>query len=223
MEPKPKNTGFGVDVQVRRQILPKQDRYPSGVPENDGQVGDSSGMNPGNQNFRRPIPRGTLGSTEGADVQLPGRQYVDTVEFYKTEDKDPSLHGAMEANRSGDRGVAFNPYGNFQPRSMAMPRARQDDGYLGNPATMSADPLMTDGNSETMLTSMDVHRKGLYGDNRDGVLHNDPAHPGFAAVQSKIAKNSGVSQKAAGAILASSTRNASKAAKKANPRLNKVK
>jgi hypothetical protein len=48
------------------------------------------------------------------------------------------------------------------------------------------------------------------------------AHPGFAAVQNKIANQQGVSQKAAGAILANSSRNASPAAKKANPRLKRV-
>lgn len=48
-------------------------------------------------------------------------------------------------------------------------------------------------------------------------------HPGFKAVQSRIAAKQGVSQKAAGAILASATRNASPAAKKANPNLKKVK
>lgn len=47
-------------------------------------------------------------------------------------------------------------------------------------------------------------------------------HPGFKAVQAKIAK-SGYSKKSAGAILASATRKASPKAKKANPRLNKVK
>jgi hypothetical protein len=47
------------------------------------------------------------------------------------------------------------------------------------------------------------------------------AHPGFAAVQSKIQKE-GYSKKAAGAILAHASRNASPAAKKKNPRLNKV-
>ena len=47
-------------------------------------------------------------------------------------------------------------------------------------------------------------------------------HPGFKAVQSKIAKGEGVSKKAAGAILANSTRKASPAAKKANPKLKKV-
>lgn len=209
MQPKPKSTDFGPNVVVR--------------PNDEGPSSDTSGLAPGNKNYRRPIPRGTIGSREGADEMVPGRQYVDTVEWYRNEDKDPALHGAMDSLRSANRGVPFNSYGNFQPRSMAMPRARQDDGYLGNPATMSADPLMTDGNSETMLTSMDVHRKNLYGDNRDGFLHNDPAHPGFAAVQSKIAKKSGVSQQAAGAILASASRGASAAAKKANPRLKKVK
>jgi hypothetical protein len=48
-------------------------------------------------------------------------------------------------------------------------------------------------------------------------------HPGFKAVQSKIAKKQGVSKKSAGAILAASSRNASAKAKKANPRLKKVK
>lgn len=45
----------------------------------------------------------------------------------------------------------------------------------------------------------------------------------FAAVQAKIAGKEGISGKAAGAILASSTRKASPAAKKANPNLLKVK
>lgn len=49
------------------------------------------------------------------------------------------------------------------------------------------------------------------------------SHPGFAAVQKKIAAKSGVSMESAGAILAASSRNASAKAKKANPRLNKVK
>ena len=48
-------------------------------------------------------------------------------------------------------------------------------------------------------------------------------HPGFKKVQSSIAKKEGVSKKAAGAILASATRKASKSAKKANPRLKRVK
>ena len=48
-------------------------------------------------------------------------------------------------------------------------------------------------------------------------------HQGFKAVQGKIAKKEGISKKAAGAILASSTRKASPAAKKANPNLKKVK
>jgi hypothetical protein len=48
------------------------------------------------------------------------------------------------------------------------------------------------------------------------------AHPGFKSVQSKIAKKQGVSQERAGAILAASSRGASAAAKKRNPRLKKV-
>lgn len=49
------------------------------------------------------------------------------------------------------------------------------------------------------------------------------AHPGFKSVQKKIAKQQGVSKKAAGAILAASTRKASAAAKRKNPRLKRVK
>ena len=46
---------------------------------------------------------------------------------------------------------------------------------------------------------------------------------GFSNVQKSIEKKEGVSPKAAGAILASSTRKASPAAKAKNPALNKVK
>jgi hypothetical protein len=49
------------------------------------------------------------------------------------------------------------------------------------------------------------------------------SHPGFKAVQSKIAAKSGVGKERAGAILAASTRRASPAAKRANPRLKRVK
>lgn len=48
-------------------------------------------------------------------------------------------------------------------------------------------------------------------------------HPGFKAVQSKIAAKQGISKEAAGAILASSARKASAKAKAANPRLKRVK
>lgn len=48
-------------------------------------------------------------------------------------------------------------------------------------------------------------------------------HPGFKAVEGKIASKEGVSKDRAGAILAASSRHASKAAKKANPRLARVK
>jgi len=47
-------------------------------------------------------------------------------------------------------------------------------------------------------------------------------HPGFRAVQRKIARE-GHSMASAGAILASASRGASSKAKKANPRLKRVK
>ena len=51
------------------------------------------------------------------------------------------------------------------------------------------------------------------------------AHKGMGvkAAQKQIARKEGVSMKAAGAILASATRKASPAAKRANPNLKKVK
>lgn len=63
---------------------------------------------------------------------------------------------------------------------------------------------------------------------KDGLLieEKDMAstkHPGFKAVQNKIAKKEGISKETAGAMLAASSRNASAKAKKANPKLNKVK
>lgn len=48
-------------------------------------------------------------------------------------------------------------------------------------------------------------------------------HPGFKAVQDEIARREGVSKKIAGAILANASRKASPAAKRRNPRLNRVK
>jgi hypothetical protein len=49
------------------------------------------------------------------------------------------------------------------------------------------------------------------------------SHPGFKKVQQSIAKKEGVGMKRAGAILAASSRRASPAAKRANPRMKRVK
>ncbi len=49
------------------------------------------------------------------------------------------------------------------------------------------------------------------------------SHEGFQHIEDKIAKRQGISKKNAGAILAASTRDASKAAKAKNPNLAKVK
>ena len=49
------------------------------------------------------------------------------------------------------------------------------------------------------------------------------ANPGFQAAQNKVAAKQGVSKKAAGAMVAAASRNASAKAKKANPNLKKVK
>jgi len=49
------------------------------------------------------------------------------------------------------------------------------------------------------------------------------AHPGFEAVAREIARRQGISMERARSILASATRRASPQAKKANPRLKRVK
>lgn len=49
------------------------------------------------------------------------------------------------------------------------------------------------------------------------------AHPGFKAIQKRIAKAQGLPMKRAGAILAAGSRGASTKAKKENPRLKRVK
>jgi hypothetical protein len=54
-------------------------------------------------------------------------------------------------------------------------------------------------------------------------MAKSPRHPGFKAVQARIAKRQGVSAERAGAMLAAGTRRASPAAKRANPRLRRVK
>jgi hypothetical protein len=53
-------------------------------------------------------------------------------------------------------------------------------------------------------------------------MANSKKHPGFDKASSSIARKEGISQKSADAILASSTRKSSPAAKKANPRLKNV-
>lgn len=53
-------------------------------------------------------------------------------------------------------------------------------------------------------------------------MKKSKAHPGFKAVQRKIAKKQGVGMERAGAILAASARKASAKAVKKNPRLKRV-
>ena len=72
-------------------------------------------------------------------------------------------------------------------------------------------------NRDGKVTQADVLKgRGVY-------KKGGQAHPGFKAVQAKIAAKSGVSKASAGAILAASTRKASAKAKAANPKLKRVK
>lgn len=209
---------FGLEVQINRSPKPKVNELANGETKD----GKRQAMYKG---YREVIPRGSFGTREGDDPMEPAPQTVDTVADYPTAQNDPRLHGAMASLRSADtQSVPLQSYASFQPRTAPLPRNASDELYLRGPGVNAADPRMSDYDSGTMLTDRDKpDRLDLYGNNRAGVLHNENAHPGFSAVQSKIAAKEGVSKDRAGAILASASRHASKAAKKANPRLNRVK
>lgn len=55
-----------------------------------------------------------------------------------------------------------------------------------------------------------------------GKKAKDKDHPGFKAVSSRIAREQGIGQERADAILAAATRKAGPEARKRNPRLNRV-
>lgn len=59
-------------------------------------------------------------------------------------------------------------------------------------------------------------------DKKGKPMKKGKAHPGFKAVQKKIAARQGVGMERAGAILAAGARKAGKKAVKANPRLKRV-
>lgn len=188
-----KSNDFGLEISVQRQVLPRQDMYSSGDPVPEGKQAMSENYAV-DKKFREVIPPGVIGSEETLDLDvLTPPQFIDTVEHYATEQADPTLHGAVHSLRSSaKKQLPFQRYGTFQPRTAPMPRARQDDGYLGDPATMSADPLMTDFDSSTIIAPQDVHRKDLYGRNRDGVLHNDGHdYPVAPRMQPEIKKRVG--------------------------------
>src|SRR5579863_2667885 len=190
------------------------------TPGDDGTHLQISGQD-NNFEFNEVFPPGEIGSEEGRDRMEPTPMTTHTVEYARGEQTAPLYHGALHALQGAGESepISLRPYAELTPRTAPLPCAGQDEGFL---RIGVADPLMTDRTStvEGRLEST-VYGKSLYGRNEAGVLHNQN-HPGFAAVQSKI-QSEGYSKQSAGAILASASRNASKDAHKANPRLNKVK
>lgn len=217
------SSAFGLDVKVEREVAPKSEFYPSGDPVPEGRQGGSGDYRNMDVNTRRdPITPGVIGSQEKEDLPNALPTYLDTIACYPGEQADQSMHGSVNTLRMDkSTPIPFNTYETFQPRRAPMPRAAQDDGFLEAPANLSADPLMTDEDSTSLFTKRAARRKDLFGENRDGMLHNSPGHPGFAAVEAKIGQEPGIRNP--GAVLAAATRRASPAAKKANPNLNKVK
>lgn len=164
---------FGLDVRVQRAPYPKADTPASGNPVPEGGTALDPPALP--NTFRNVIPPGSIGSSETSDLnRLTLPQYMDTVEFSPGETRDPKLHGPMDALRvAGKQEIPFQNYGSFQPRRAPMPRTAGDEGFLEPYPNLSADPLMTDQNASPYLYPRDARRKDLYGDNRDGFLHND--------------------------------------------------
>lgn len=212
---------FGMPVAIRPQILPKQDFSPSGTPNNNGLMPSDGSEGKG---YREVFPPGNIGSNEGKD-DLRGApfQHVDTVQSYAGEARDPSLHSPSAALRSAQRSPELRTYASYcTPITDAMPKAVQDDLYLRGYGKNVADPRMEDATWGPDRAYEPPDIVDLYGKNIDDVPHNQ-GHPGFQAVASKISAKEGIPMKNAAAILASASRKASPAAKKANPSLKNVK
>lgn len=202
------SSDFGVEVKVQR--MARNEMYI------DGEARPND--------FRNVIPPGEIGSEEGRDRMEPEPMSVDTIPYSDSDTRNPELHGSAASLRSGQVAPEFQSYATFEPRRAPMPKNASDSVFLPGYGKNVADPRMSDNNADTdfMLANGRPDRVDLYGKNRDGMAHNENAHPGFAAVQGKIEKE-GYGKKAAGAILANATRHASKAAHKANPHLSRVK
>ena len=107
--------------------------------------------------------------------------------------------------------------------TLPFPTMSDDEAYNRAYPNAVPDGLQTDGSQPCYVGKEDKETHDAQGHSTGDVIrHNSKvAHPGFAAVQGKI-EGEGYSKKAAGAILANASRKASPAAKKANPKLNKV-
>jgi hypothetical protein len=194
------------------------------LPGDDGTHLQISGINipeVGVKDFNEVFPPGEIGSPEDRDRMEPSPFSVNTVAYSTSEVRPQHMHGALASMRASAESepLSLQGYPTFTPRTAPMPCAGQDEGFL---RIGVADPMMTDGTRDVAgKLKRTVYPNDLYGRNEAGVTHNQ-GHPGFKAVQGKI-QSEGYSKKSAGAILASASRNASGAAKKSNPRLNRVK
>lgn len=137
--------------------------------------------------------------------------------------KNKSLVGSAlkkEAAKKAKAGMPKKQSGGVIPASPIVTSPIQgrttNRAAAGNPMAKGGQSF-PDLNRDGKVTQADILKgRGVY-------KKGGSAHPGFKAVQAKIAAKSGVSKAAAGAILAASTRKASAKAKAANPRLKRVK
>jgi len=117
--------------------------------------------------FKQSLPDGSFGSEEGKDKMLPAPQHVDTVMYSEGETRPDNMRSSAEA------GFSMRNYGEFAGRRGPMPRNASDELYLEGYGRNVADPRMSDDNAMAGPSpKAEPDKCDLYGDNRDGVLHN---------------------------------------------------
>jgi hypothetical protein len=120
------------------------------------------------------------------------------------------------------------PYGDDGYKPVKQTKPMKLEHHVENPGPADvhkhamAHHMASERHHEESYKEMTGHSLFPGGGVMTGAGYHSKAHPGFKAVQKKIASH-GYGMKAAGAILASHTRHASAAAKKHNPHLKRVK
>jgi len=126
-------------------------------------------------------------------------------------------YGTRSSKEYEDKGDTVDREG-----SSVSPRGRDASNKVKN---RSEAEFGERGSGADLVRAGDKEYRGSEKHDKHNLLRHGQStkHPGFAAVASKIASKQGVSKDAARRILAFRTRHASAAAKKANPRLARVK
>lgn len=108
-----------------------------------------------------------------------------------------------------------------EPEKPAAPAAPATTGRTGSEMELAIREERRKDNPLKSIPRWFGYSKGGKSGLRSGYASGGKAHPGFKAVAAKIGKNPNIRNP--GAVLAAASRRASPAAKRANPRLNRVK